>query len=598
MEIGLRFSEGNAIIKVWAPFANKIQLKITKSNTSSSCELLDLVKQAEYWLLETEGVKVGDHYLFVVDGEELPDPVSLSQPTGVHGVSEAVDLTAYQWNDDAWKTPELKEFIIYELHVGTFSEEGNFKGLIDKLDHLIELGITAIEIMPIAQFPGERNWGYDGVFPFAVQHSYGGPSAFQEMVDHCHQKGLAVILDVVYNHVGPEGNILPKFGPYFTEKHHTPWGPAVNFDDKYADGVREYVIENALMWFKDFHVDALRLDAVHAFKDESSKHILAELRKRVDEFNKETHSNSQLIIECDLNDRRYLDPLSQHGFQMDAQWIDEFHHALRISAGGERNGYYEDFNGLADLAEAYENAYVYSGQYSEHRKRKFGSNTNGLAGERFIVFAQNHDQIGNRMLGERISSLFSFEMQKLMAVAVMVSPFVPMLFMGEEWAENQPFQYFVNHSDPQLVEAVRKGRKKEFEAFHNGEEFPDPQAEQTFLQSKLNWKCLEKEYHQIMLKFYRDLIQLRKTNPVMKNTDREIIKASISDNGLMLVLDRAFGSHKLKCYLNFSDTNLGLPQHEPNEVWELLLDSSSEAYGGDKTTSAQIISAQSAKIYY
>jgi maltooligosyltrehalose trehalohydrolase len=526
MELGVRFSDGKACVKVWAPFAKTLQIKIWEKLSAPTAKLLNLIKQGEYWLLETTGLKAGNQYVFVLDGEELPDPASLFQPEGVHEASEAVNLNAHQWNDGDWKAPSLKDFIIYELHVGTFSEKGDFNGVIEKLDHLLNLGITAIEIMPIAQFPGDRNWGYDGVFPFAVQNSYGGPEAFQKLVDCCHQKGLAVILDVVYNHLGPEGNILPKFAPYFTKKHQTPWGPAVNFDDEYADGVREYVIANALMWFKDFHVDALRMDAVHAFKDESAKHILAELREKVDEFNKETLSNSILIIECDLNNRRYLDALANHGFQMDAQWVDEFHHALRVSAGGERNGYYEDFNGLADLAQAYENAYVYDGKYSAHRKRKFGSDTNGLEGQQFIVFAQNHDQIGNRMLGERLSRLFSFEMQKLMAVAVMVSPFIPMLFMGEEWAENQPFQYFVSHSDSELIEAVRKGRKKEFEAFHTGNEVPDPQAEQTFLKSKLNWNCLNKEYHQTMFRFYQDLINLRKTNPIMKNPDRTSVKAT------------------------------------------------------------------------
>lgn len=597
MNLGLHFKQGKATINVWAPFAKAVQLKIFKSDPTVI--LLDLIKDGEYWVLETHEVKAGDKYTFLLDGEELPDPASLYQPDGVFGLSQAVDLNAYHWADEGWQSPALKDFIIYELHIGTFSESGDFAGAIKKLDYLVELGVTAVELMPIAQFSGNHNWGYDGVFPFAVQHSYGGAAEFQRLVNCCHQKGLAVILDVVYNHIGPEGNILPRFGPYFTNKHQTPWGAAINFDDEYADGVRRFVTENVLMWFKYFHVDALRLDAVHALKDESTKHILAEIHEKVDEFNKEKLQNKLLVVECDLNDRRYLDPLNKHGFQMDAQWVDEFHHALRVSAGGEKKGYYSDFTGLSDLAAAYEHAYVYHGQYSEHRKRTFGSDTNGLEGAQFIVFAQNHDQVGNRMLGERISSLFSFEMQKLMAVAVMVSPFVPLIFMGEEWAEHNPFLYFVNHSNPQLVEAVRKGRQQEFQAFHHAAaEAPDPQSEQTFLRSKLNWGCLNIQYHQLMLRFYKDLIQLRKINPIMKNPDRSSVKAFLSDNDQMLVLHRKFGAHELKCYLNFSDNNLGLPPDDSETAWELLLASSATAYGGVPSTSEQLIQAQSAQIFY
>lgn len=597
-ELGIRFYNQTAFANVWAPQADSVSLKIIKDESKLSEDTIALLKQDEYWQIETANLQPGDQYFFVVDGEELPDPTSLSQANGVHKASEAFDLNAYQWNDGEWQTPPLKDFIIYELHTGTFTPQGDFEGMIKKLDYLIGLGVTAIEIMPVAQFPGNRNWGYDGVFPFAVQNSYGGPMALQRLVDVCHQKGLAVVLDVVYNHFGPEGNVLPKYGPYFTEKHHTPWGPAINFDDKYADGVRQYFIENVLMWFRDFHIDALRMDAVHAIKDESAKHILAEIREQVDEFNKEAGKNCLLLIECDLNDRRFLDPLSHHGFQMDAQWVDEFHHALRIAAGGERNGYYEDFNGIKDLADAYEQAYVYNGKYSSHRKRKFGSSTFGLKGQQFIVFAQNHDQVGNRMLGERISQLFSFEMQKLMATAVMVSPYIPLLFMGEEWAEKKPFQYFVSHSDPELVEAVRNGRKKEFEAFHTGDDVPDPQSEQTFLNSKLNWDALDQEHHQTMLKFYKDLIQLRKSNAILKSTDRAFIKATVSEDESMLTLHRKSDAQELMCYLNLSSSDQTIISEDQNEDWEFLLDSSASQYGGKNEISPQTIAASSAKIYY
>ncbi len=559
---------------------------------------IDLDKAGEYWLTATDLLKPGDSYWVIVDGEELADPASLLQAAGVHGSSTAFDLHAFKWSDKDWRTPDLKDFIIYELHTGTFTPEGDFNGIIRKLDHLKELGVTAIELMPVAQFPGERNWGYDGVFPFAVQNSYGGPLELQHLVDVCHQKGLSVILDVVYNHIGPEGNYLSKFGPYFTEKHHTPWGPAVNFDDEYADGVREFFIENVLMWFRDFHIDALRMDAVHAFKDESAKHILAEMKAHVDLLNEDQDSNHLLMIECDLNDRRYLDPIRCNGLGMDAQWVDEFHHALRVTAGGERKGYYEDFNGIQDLADAYEQGYVYNGKYSMHRKRRFGSNTNELEGQRFIVFSQNHDQVGNRMLGERSSQLFSFEMQKLMAAAVFISPFIPLLFMGEEWAEKQPFQYFVSHSDPELIEAVRNGRSKEFKAFQTDSEVPDPQSEQTFLNSKLRWDTLDQKSHLPIFEYYKDLIKLRKENPVLKNQDRSGLKATASESMQMLEVHRKFEEQELICFLNFSGSEQKIQIPDNKEGWSLIFDSSSAAYGGSPSASNEGINAISIHIYY
>src|SRR5687768_905399 len=308
--------------------------------------------------------------------------------------------------------------------------------------------------MPVAQFPGKRNWGYDGVYPFAVQNSYGGYKGLQQLVNACHQKGLAVILDVVYNHLGPEGNYFSAYGPYFTEEYKTPWGGAINFDDAWSDGVRNYFIENALMWFRDFHIDALRLDAVHAIKDFGSKHILREIKEQVNILMEQTGKKHYLIAECDLNDTQFIDPLEKRGFGMDAQWIDEFHHALRVTATGEKTGYYSDFSGIEHLAKAYKDAYVYDGQFSPHRFKNFGVKAQDNPGRQFIVFSQNHDQVGNRMLGERSSQLVSYEMQKLMAGAVLVSPYLPMLFMGEEYSESHPFLYFVSHTDPELAEAV------------------------------------------------------------------------------------------------------------------------------------------------
>jgi maltooligosyltrehalose trehalohydrolase len=384
---------------------------------------------------------------------------------------------------------------------------------------------------------------------------------------------------VVYNHLGPEGNYLSRYGPYFTEKYKTPWGNAINFDDAWCDGVRDFFIENALMWFRNFHIDALRLDAVHAIKDFSPKHILKEMKERVDALMKETGKQYHLIVECDLNDPRYINPLKKDGYGIDAQWSDEFHHALRVTAGQDRNGYYSDFYGIADLAKAYYDAYVYTGQFSEQRHKQFGVKPNNT-GEQFIVFSQNHDQVGNRRLGERTSSLVSFEMQKLMAGAVMVSPFLPLLFMGEEWAAGSPFQYFVSHSDKTLIKAVQQGRQEEFKDFHTEGETPDPQSEETFNRSKLNWDELETEPHRVMFNYYKELINLRKNNPVLRNNDRKNLKIDINEPEKTLILHRWDKKQAVLCLMNFSTERTTVTVKDAKKQWEQVLDSSNRKWGG------------------
>ncbi|RYE43430.1 MAG: malto-oligosyltrehalose trehalohydrolase, partial [Sphingobacteriales bacterium] len=471
---------------------------------------------------------VGDDYRFRLNTEngniDRADPASLQQPNGIHSDSRFINLNDFEFIDQNWIGIPLEQYIIYELHIGTFTPEGTFLSAINKLDHLLELGITAVEIMPISSFPGERNWGYDGVFPFAVQESYGGPEQLQNFVSECHQRGIAVILDVVYNHFGPEGNHLADFGPYFTDKYQTPWGQAINFDDANCDGVRAYFIENVLMWLRDFHIDALRLDAVHAINDFSATHILAEMRNYVDQLSEITQKPYYLIAECDLNDVKYLQPLAENGLGMDAQWADDFHHALRVTAGEPRTGYYSDFKGIEDLAKAYRQAFVYDGIYSEVREKSYGSKPTDNPAKQFVVCSQNHDQIGNRMLGERSVELYGFEMSKVLATAVLFSPFVPLLFMGEEWGEMNRFQYFVSHTDDELVEAVRKGRRAEFKEFHLAGEAPDPQSEETFENSKLKWERLNNAQHQRMFSFYKDLIALRRLHPALKNLDKNQIE--------------------------------------------------------------------------
>lgn len=577
--IGINFNEqGKADINIWAPLAKKVEVKIKAEEKD---ETIALTKGAYgYWQATTERIKEGSLYKIKVDDQQpFPDATSLSQPKGVHGESEAVNISNYNWTESGWNNLPLEEYIIYELHTGTFTDEGTFASLEDKLDYLKELGVNAIEIMPVAQFPGDRNWGYDSVFPYAVQDSYGGPRGLQHLVDACHQKGLAVILDVVYNHLGPEGNYLGIYGPYFTDKYNTPWGNAINFDDAWCDGVRRYVVENALMWFRDFRIDALRLDAVHAIKDFSPTHILKEVHLRLADLMQQTGRKHYLIVELDLNDTRFINPTEKDGFGMDAQWVDEFHHALRVTTGQEKSGYYSDFNGIEDLAKSYRDAYVYDGQWSPHRNKFFGVKAENNPGRQFIVFSQNHDQVGNRMLGERTSQLVSFELQKLMAGAVLLSPFLPMLFMGEEWSEPNPFQYFVSHTDPELAEAVRKGRKAEFAAFHAQGEAPDPMAETTFNNSKLQWPLINNGQHKTMLDWYKALIQLRKTASVLKNLDRKGLSVDVNTDNQILVLHRWQGENKITCLMNFSE-DAGIINLDKAAEWKVVLHSADTRWSG------------------
>jgi len=581
--IGLNFNEnGDAEIRLWAPLAEEVS--ILRSDRKVVLDLHD--EGFGYWFLKTDQIKPLEQYSFSIktlaDGKtiERADPAALFQTEGPHGLSTAFDVSAFPWTDADWTVPSLSDFIMYELHTGTFTPEGDFAAIETKLDYLVELGITAIEIMPVAQFSGNRNWGYDGVLPFAVQNTYGGPLALQHLVNACHAKGLAVILDVVYNHMGPEGNYFADFGAYFTDKYHTPWGQAVNFDDAGSDAVRNYFIENAMMWFRDFHIDALRLDAVHAIKDFSPVHILAEIKTCTEKLTQLTGRSYQLIVELDLNDDRYIRAESDCGYGMDAQWIDEFHHALRVCTGQPKDGYYSDFNGVADLAKSYRDAYVYTGQYSAHRQKKFGVPAKDASGDKFIVFSQNHDQVGNRMLGERSSSLLSFEMLKVMAGAVFCSPFLPLIFMGEEWAETNPFQFFVSHSDEELIKAVRKGRKAEFAAFHTQGEMPDPQDESTFERSKLDWKKAGEPGHKVMHSYYQALIALRKQNPVLPNLDRKKVAAEAFPEKNCLQLKRWNDSQQIIALFNFSGQQQYLTIDPAFQHSTVLLDSSLVKWDG------------------
>lgn len=529
---------------VWAPEKAKMEVEVEGKNLT--------MKKGEfgYWIATADSITTGARYKFKVDGGKLlPDPASCFQPDGVHGYSEVIDRN-FNWMDQQWKGLPLGEMIQYELHVGTFTKEGTFDGVISKLDYLLELGVNAIELMPLSQFPGGRNWGYDGVYPFAVQNSYGGPHGLKKLVNAAHAKGIAVILDVVYNHQGPEGNYLSEYGPYFTEKYKTGWGSALNYDDAYCDGVRNYYWQNALMWLDEFHIDGLRLDAVHAIWDFSAKHFIDELRAKVKALEAETGMRKVLIAEFDLNNPRYIDSPDKGGYGLDGQWIDEYHHALHSLLTGETDGYYEDFGQPSHLVKSLINSYVYTGEYSVHRKKNFGV-TPSNPYDQFVVFAQNHDQVGNRLAGDRLSTQLSLEGLKLAAASYILSPHIPMLFMGEEYGEKNPFQYFISHTDENLVKLVREGRKKEFSYFNWKGEVPDPQDKKTFDQCKLSWNNTEGD-NAALFRFYKHLIKLRKTLKAFQSFDRQSLTMLPSPDEKVILFERHHDGHQVIVALNFN----------------------------------------------
>ena len=571
-KVGAIYKESNRCeFTVWAPSAEKVEVVFKDSNSPV------LMEQEEkgYWSITVDAIKPDSLYKFRLNGKkELPDPASRYQPKGVHEWSQVIDQTSYKWKDESWKGRCMKELIIYELHVGTFTKEGTFRGIQDKLDYLLDLGINAIEIMPISAFPGGRNWGYDGVYPYAVQESYGTSAALKELIDACHEKGIAVILDAVYNHMGPEGNYLAEYGPYFTEKYKTPWGKAINFDDAFSDHVRNFFLENALMWLRDYHFDGLRLDAIHEIIDRGAKHLLRELSEKADALEKESGREYVLIAESDLNDVKIINPYEKGGFGLEAQWVDDFHHSLHTLLTGENDGYYKDYGKLDQMAKSFRQAFVYDTIYSEFRKRTIGNSPRELASHKFVVCIQNHDQVGNRMLGDRLSKLVSFEKIKLAAGVLLTSPLVPMLFMGEEFAEDRPFQYFVSHADPDLVKAVQEGRQREFEYFDQKQgEFPDPQSVDTFNNSKINWNFREDENKKVIFSFYKELIRLRKEGAFSDFREKEIHTEVMEDKKLLSV-----SAGNVSAYFNFSDKNQTCKI--PNEQAQILFASADKKWKG------------------
>jgi maltooligosyltrehalose trehalohydrolase len=513
-----------------------------------------------WWQSDVDEAGIRTDYAYIVDGSQpLPDPRSPWQPHGVHGASRVVDHDAFRWTDDGWQPGPLASAIIYELHVGTFTPEGTFDAAIEKLDHLVDLGVTHVELMPVAAFSGSRGWGYDGVALYAPHHPYGGPDGLKALVNSCHMRGLAVILDVVYNHLGPDGNYLSMFGPYFTEHHKTNWGDAVNLDGAGSDEVRRFFIDNARMWLRDYHIDALRIDAVHALIDDSAIHFLEQLGAEVEALQVALGRHLSLIAESDLNDPRIIRSPHMGGYGMDAQWSDDFHHALHVALTGEQEGYYADFNGLADLAMALQGAFVYNGRYAPSRGRRHGRPATGLPGYKFLGYIQNHDQIGNRAQGDRISHLVSPELAKIAAAIVLTAPFIPMLFQGEEWGASAPFQYFTNFDNTELGKAVSEGRRGEFAAFGwDPNQVPDPQSAETFQRSKLNWAELKEEPHASLCDWHRRLIRLRREIPALGTGPLDSVAVRYDQAARWIVIDR--GAAVVVCNLNAEAQTIPLPK--------------------------------------
>jgi maltooligosyltrehalose trehalohydrolase len=568
-----RLPDGNWQFLVWAPNYRSVSLHL--SNTNDVVPMESLARG--YHRAIVRDLRSGARYFYRLDhGRDVPDPGSRFQPEGVHGPSQLVDTDAFGWNDQNWTGRALESSVFYELHVGVYTAEGTFDALIPHLSELLELGITTIEIMPVAQFPGSRNWGYDGTYPFAPQNSYGGPEGLQRLINAAHCHGLAVALDVVYNHLGPEGNYLNTYGPYFTDRYRTPWGQAVNFDGPGSDEVRRFFRENAMYWFEEFHLDVLRLDAVHEIFDFSAQHFLAEVKMAAAELSQSLGRPLHLIAESDLNDSRLLHDFSHGGYGLDAQWSDDFQHSVHTLLTPENRGYYQDFGDITALVSTLEDGWYYQGQYSAFRQRRHGNSPHGITPSRFVVCNQNHDHVGNRAAGDRLTGLVVFEALKLAAGITLFSPFIPLLFMGEEYGEPAPFQYFTSHGDPALAEAVRRGRRQEFASFGWQGSVPDPQDEKTFHRSHLNHSLKSKDPRQTLFRFYQQLIRMRSELSLSTATSHAV--QQLGERQLFLSYENR--SSNIAAVFNFAEfpVTLDIPALAGN--WTTLMYSASRSWNG------------------
>jgi maltooligosyltrehalose trehalohydrolase len=585
----LPLADGSVCWRVWAPRARQVELVLIEG------------ERRRYLPLEPEGrghfrrtvadVPEGQRYAYRLDGgPERPDPASLWQLEGVHGPSAVVRPERFAWTDGAWQGVRRQALVFYELHVGTFTPEGTFEAIIGRLGQLRELGVTAIELMPVAQFPGTRDWGYDGASPYAAQNSYGGPHGLQRLVDACHAHEMACFLDVVYNHLGPEGNYLGQFGPYFSDRYRTPWGDSVNYDGPGSDLVRDFFVDNARMWLEEFHLDGLRLDAVHAIYDLGARHILRALQVTAEEVARRAGRRVHLVAESDLNDPRLLLPPGQGGCGLDAQWADDFHHSVHTLLTGESQGYYEDFGTAEQVARVLEQPFLFAGTYSKHRDRTHGAPPAGLSGDRFVVSVQNHDQVGNRARGDRLGALLRDPAkQRLAASLMLLSPYLPLLFMGEEYGEDNPFPFFCSFGDEPLVQAVRQGRKQEFAAFAWQGEVPDPQDEATFASARLSWDWPEGTPRAGLRRLYRDLLAARREWPALADFERR--QARLLDDGqsgpVLLLTRGAQADAAVHAFFNLADQPQPLPAAAPRGA-RPLFSSALERYGGGRRDAGSI----------
>lgn len=571
--------EGGTRFRVWALKSQSVNLLILSGKAAGTVPMLQ--EEKGYYSVTVPGVADGDRYLYQLDTEQtFPDPVSRYQPEGVHEPSQVVDPELFQWTEQGWGGIPLEQYRIYEIHVGTFTRDGTFEAVIPYLDYLVELGITAVELMPVSQCPGKRNWGYDGVYHFAPQSNYGGPDGLKRLINACHKKGLAVLLDVVYNHFGPEGNYVGEFGHYFTDKYRTPWGGAVNLDGPDSDSVLEYFLSNAGYWINEFRFDGLRLDAVDWIFDQTPRPLLQRLAEEVRLHKGRLGREIHLFAENDTNDVRLITPLDECGFGLDAQWDDNFHHALRTLLTGETTGYYEDFGQFNQMVKAYREAFVYTGEYSRYRRRRHGGPAKDHPTSQFVVFSGNHDQIGNRKCGDRLSATQQMDKLLLVAGVVILSPYIPLLFMGEEYGERAPFHYFVDHGDPELIELVRKGKHEEHASGICEGEIPDPAAEITFLESRIDLEGRKEGEQALILEFYKKLFSLRTTLPGLQVFRREFMEIRGMQQQRVISIRRWSGENSVVCLFSFNNVWQEVPLKLPQGNWEKVLDSSAQHWRG------------------
>ncbi len=558
--------DGSIAFRVWAPNHPSVELLLFDGDRVRPVEMNS--GPHGYFSATIPDVPDGQRYLYrLPGGAERPDPASRSQPDGPHGPSAVVRTSRFRWTDHGWKGLRREDLVIYELHVGTFTPDGTFDAVVPRLGELKELGVTAVEVMPVAQFPGTRNWGYDGVCPFAVQNSYGGPAGLQRLADAAHAAGLGVILDVVYNHLGPDGNYLREFGPYFADRYRTPWGDALNYDGPDSDPVRDYVVQNARAWLADFHLDGLRLDAVHAIYDLGPVHVLKELQDAADAVAARRGWPAHVVAESDLNDPKLLLPPDRGGYGLNAQWADDFHHAVHAFLTGERHGYYAEYGAAEDLAGVLAEPFLRPGVYSSYRRRRHGARPAGLTGDRFVVCVQNHDQIGNRARGDRLAALVGPNGQRLAACLLLLSPHLPLIFMGEEYGETNPFPFFCSFESAELAEAVRKGRREEFAAFGWRDDVPDPQAEETFRSAVLSWRW-DDPHRGGMRKLYASLLAARRAWPALRDFRDRSVRLTADGGVLELVRGGRSASpgRTLTAYFNLTAGPAPLPSPADGEA--------------------------------